>query len=61
MGPTLDDGEVSGANAILEAMAGAPLSWTAYALATAWLETNHTLHPIKVSIHAPVRGRLPMV
>lgn len=47
MGPTLDNDEVSGANAILEAMSGAPLSWTANALGTAWLETNHTLHPIK--------------
>ena len=47
MGPTLDNDEVTGANAILAAMDGAPLSWTAYALGTAWLETNHTLHPIK--------------
>lgn len=47
MGPTLDNGEVSGANAILAAMDGAPLSWTAYALGTAWLETAHTLQPIK--------------
>ena len=47
MGPTLDQGEVDGATAILAAMAGAPIAYTAYALGTAWLETNHTLHPIK--------------
>lgn len=47
MGPTLDGDEVSGAEAILDAMAGAPLTWTAYALATAWHETAHTLQPIR--------------
>lgn len=47
MGPTLDNDEVSGANAILEAMLGLPVAWTAYALATAWHETAHTLQPIK--------------
>ncbi len=47
MGPTLDADEVSGAEAILAAMAGAPLAWCAYALATAWHETAHTMQPIK--------------
>lgn len=47
MGPTLSADEVEGAAAILTTMAGAPLSWTAYALATAWHETAHTLKPIK--------------
>jgi putative chitinase len=47
MGPTLDADEVSGCNAILEAMSGLPLSWTAYALATAWHETAHTMQPVK--------------
>jgi predicted chitinase len=47
MGPTLDGDEVSGAEAILDAMAGAPLSWCAYALATAWHETAHTMQPIR--------------
>ncbi len=47
MGPTLDDNEVSGANAVLEAMAGLPVAWVAYALATAYHETAHTLQPIK--------------
>lgn len=47
MGPTLDGDEVSGAGAILDAMAGSPLSWCAYALATAWHETAHTMQPIK--------------
>jgi hypothetical protein len=47
MGPKLDDDEVSGTTAILEAMAGLPTSWVAYALATAWHETAHTMQPIK--------------
>lgn len=47
MGPELDNDEVSGANAILEAMQGLPVAWVAYALGTAWHETAHTMQPIK--------------
>lgn len=47
MGPTLDQGEVSGCEAVLDAMAGAPLAYTAYALATAWHETAHSMQPVK--------------
>lgn len=47
MGPTLDSGEVSGAEIILDAMAGAPISHCAYALSTAWHETAHTMQPIR--------------
>jgi putative chitinase len=47
LGPTLDNDEVSGCNAILEAMAGLPIAWCAYALATAYHETAHTMQPIK--------------
>lgn len=47
MGPTLDQSEVSGAIAILDAMASTPISHCAYALATAWHETAHTMQPIK--------------
>lgn len=47
MGPKLDDDEVSGTTAILEAMAGMPVSWVAYALATSYHETAHTMQPIK--------------
>lgn len=47
LGPTLSAEEVKGTNAILEAMEGAPLSWTAYALATAYHETASTMQPIK--------------
>jgi len=47
LGPTLSTDEVSGCEAILKAMEGAPLSWAAYALATAYLETAHTMQPIK--------------
>ena len=46
MGPTLDQNEVSGSEAILSAMDGAPISHCAYALATAWHETAHTMQPI---------------
>lgn len=47
MAPSLDGDEVSGTEAILDAMAGTPLSWCAYALATAWHETAHTMQPIR--------------
>jgi putative chitinase len=47
MGPTIDADELSGAQAITDACRGLPISWTAYALATAWHETAHTLQPIK--------------
>lgn len=46
LGPTLSPSEVSGLSAILSAMQGAPLAWTAYALGTAYKETNHTMQPI---------------
>lgn len=47
MGPSLDPDEVSGANVILSAMEGLPIAWAAYALATAWHETGHTMQPVK--------------
>lgn len=47
LGPTLSADEVAGCNSILKAMAGAPLAWTAYALATAYHETASTMQPVK--------------
>ena len=47
LGPTLDQGEVQGCETILTAMAGLPISWCAYALATAYHETAHTMQPIR--------------
>lgn len=47
LGPKLDEGEVTGCQSILEACAGFPVAWTAYALATAYHETAHTMLPIK--------------
>jgi hypothetical protein len=49
LGPDLDKNEVDGCNAILKAVGEAnwPISWTAYALATAYHETAHTMQPIK--------------
>lgn len=47
LGPTLSAGETAGCQAILAAMEGAPRSWAAYALATAYLETAHTMQPVK--------------
>ena len=46
LGPSLDDGEVSGCEAILTAMAGTPISHCAYALATAYKETARKLVPV---------------
>ena len=46
LGPTLEQGEVDGCEAILTAMEGTPASWCAYALATAYLETAHSMQPV---------------
>jgi putative chitinase len=43
----LEPQEVTGTEAILDAMAGLPLAFVAYALATAWHETAGTMQPIK--------------
>ena len=45
--PALSASEVSGCEAILGACAGWRLSWTAYGLGTAYLETAHTMQPVK--------------
>jgi hypothetical protein len=47
LGPTLSQSEVDGCNAILAACAGWSANWTAYALATAYHETWHTMQPVK--------------
>lgn len=47
LGPTLDQGEVGGCEAILDAMTGAPLAHCAYALATAFHETASTMQPVR--------------
>lgn len=47
LGPVLSATEVDGCNAILKAMEGSPLSWAAYAMATAYHETASTMQPIK--------------
>jgi hypothetical protein len=49
LGPSLDNNEVNGVKAIINACGEAnwPISWTAYALATAYHETAHTMQPIK--------------
>jgi putative chitinase len=46
LGPTLSPGEVSGTNALLDALEGLPLSWAAYALATTYHEVAGTMQPI---------------
>lgn len=43
----LDQGQVDGFNTLLAALKGWPVSWIAYALATAWHETARTMQPIK--------------
>ncbi|MDT8758240.1 hypothetical protein MZO42_05980 [Sphingomonas psychrotolerans] len=47
LGPTLTQDEVNGLAAILTAMSGAPVAYAAYALATAYHETAHTMQPIE--------------
>lgn len=49
LGPVLTSGEVEGLN-MITAAAGVvawPIAWTAYALATAYHETAHTMQPVK--------------
>lgn len=48
LGPTISKDEFTGCNAIIRAcaVAGWPISYTAYALATAYHETSHTMQPI---------------
>lgn len=47
LGPTLSPSEVSGVSAIVAAMAGSPIAYAAYALATAYKETAHTMQPVE--------------
>ena len=47
LGPKLEPDEVDGCEAILTAMSGLPLSHCAYALATAFHETNGTMQPVQ--------------
>lgn len=47
LGPDLSTKEVEGCNSIMKAMDDYPISWVAYALGTAFLETGGTMQPIK--------------
>jgi len=49
LGPVLEPSEFAGVNAIVTAAKSAnwPVSWLAYALATTYHETAHTMQPIK--------------
>lgn len=49
LGPTLSDDEVKGCEAILNTFEGCPVSYKAYALATAYHETNATMLPVEES------------
>lgn len=46
-GPTLDQSEVDGTEAVLDAVRGLPLAWQAYALATSFWETARTMLPVR--------------
>lgn len=47
LGPTLSNDEVSGCNAILDAMDGLPVAYCAYGFATAYHETASTMQPVR--------------
>lgn len=47
LGPRLSQEEVDGTSALLDACAGLPIAWTAYALATTLHETAGTMRPIR--------------
>lgn len=46
-GAPLTPSQVSGMGAILDIIAGSPLAWAAYMLATAWHETNAKMIPVR--------------
>jgi putative chitinase len=46
-GGKLSQEQVSGLNAVTKAVQGWPISWAAYALATAYHETAHTMQPVR--------------
>lgn len=46
-GPQMEQSEVDGTEAVLDAVAGWPRSWQAYALATAFWETARTMQPVR--------------
>lgn len=50
--------QVAGTNAILSGMAGMPISWVAYALATAWHETGAKMQPNVENLNYSVQGLL---
>lgn len=43
----LHEKQVEGFNAVVSAVEGWPISWAAYALATAWHETGATMQPVR--------------
>lgn len=47
LAPKLEPAEVSGCEAILAACVGLPVAFVAYALATAYHETAHTMQPVR--------------
>jgi putative chitinase len=53
-----DGNQVRGTEAILDAMAGEPVAWVAYALATAWHETGAKMLPNVESLNYSVSGLL---
>ena len=50
--------QVEGCEAILDAMAGQPISWCAYALATAWHETGGRMQANTESLNYSISGLL---
>jgi putative chitinase len=50
--------QVAGTNAILAGMAGQPIAFTAYALATAWHETGEDMQPNVENLNYSVKGLL---
>lgn len=53
----LDQKQVEGFNAVLAALAGWPIAWIAYGLATAWLETARTMQPVREAYWLSERWR----
>lgn len=57
IGP-LKTGQVEGFEAVLDTVAGLPLSWQAYMLATAWHETAKTMQPVREAFNLSEKWRM---
>jgi putative chitinase len=56
--PTSSNSRVEGIDTMLDGLYGLPISWAAYALATAWHETGYAMKPNTETLNYSVNGLL---